>query len=183
VGSFDRPRYPDYALKSGDPLVFSMTSRSLETRSDPRLERLRALAQLMDGGLGVPGTRFRFGLDPIIGLIPGIGDAIGAIVSVFIVFQAARLGTPKATLVRMMSNIGLDTIVGEIPLLGDLFDFGWKSNLRNIALLEQHLQQPVTAQRTSRRVLLLLALGLLVLLAAVVTLGFWLAKITVVRVS
>jgi hypothetical protein len=183
VESFDCPRYPDHALKSGDPLVFSMTSRSLETRSDPRVERLRVLARVMDGAVGVPGTRFRFGLDPIIGLVPGIGDAIGAIVSVFIVFQAARLGAPKSTLVRMMSNIGLDTIVGEIPLLGDLFDFGWKANNRNIALLEQHLQQPVTAHRASRRVLLLLALGLLLLLAAVVTLGFWLVKVTVVRVS
>ena len=160
-----------------------MTSRSLEPRSDPRVDRLRTLARVMDGAVGVPGTRFQFGLDPIIGLIPGIGDAIGAIVSVYIVFQAAQMGAPQSTLIRMMSNIGLDTIVGEIPLLGDLFDFGFKANNRNIVLLERHLQQPDTAQRASRRVLLLLALGLLVLLAAVVAMGFWLAKVTVVRVS
>jgi hypothetical protein len=116
-------------------------------------------------------------------LVPGIGDAIGAIFSVFIVFQAARLGAPKATLFRMMSNIGIDTIVGEIPLLGDLFDFGWKANTKNMALLEQHLQQPVAADRASRQVLVLVAVGLLLILAVVIALGVWVASMTVVRVS
>jgi len=158
-------------------------THSVQTRSDPRVERLRALTRALDDGLRVPGTRYRFGLDPIIGLVPGIGDAIGAIFSVFIVFQAARLGAPKATLFRMMSNIGIDTIVGEIPLLGDLFDFGWKANTKNMALLEQHLQQPVAADRASRQVLVLVAVGLLLILAVVIALGVWVASMTVVRVS
>jgi hypothetical protein len=82
-----------------------------------------------------------------------------------------------------MSNIGLDTIVGEIPLLGDLFDFGWKANSMNMALLEEHLQQPVAAHRTSRRVLVLVGVGLLLILAGVIALGVWVANMTVVRVS
>ena len=71
----------------------------------------------------------------------------------------------------MLANVGIDTLVGEIPLLGDLFDFGWKSNTRNIALLEQHLERPVTAKVASRRVLVLLGLGLLILFAGVIALG------------
>jgi hypothetical protein len=139
--------------------------------TDPRLERLRRVARLLDSAIQLPGTQFRFGLDPLIGLVPGIGDAIGAIFSTMIVFQAARLGAPKSTLVRMMANVAVDTLVGEIPLVGDLFDFGWKSNTRNIALLEQHLDRPVAAKVASRRVLFLLGVGLLLLFAGVIALG------------
>jgi hypothetical protein len=139
--------------------------------TDPRLERLRRVARLLDSAIQLPGTRFRFGLDPLIGLVPGIGDAIGAIFSTMIVFQAARLGAPKSTLVRMMANVAIDTLVGEIPLIGDLFDFGWKSNTRNIALLERHLDRPVAAKVASRRVLFLLGFGLLLLFAGVIALG------------
>jgi uncharacterized protein DUF4112 len=89
----------------------------------------------------------------------------------FIIYQAARMGAPKSTLLRMMANVGWDTLVGEIPLLGDLFDFGWKSNTRNIALLEQHLEQPVAAKVAGRRVLFLLGSGLLLLFVGVIALG------------
>jgi hypothetical protein len=158
-------------------------SVSVEQRSAPQLERLKALARLLDDAIPIPGTKYRFGLDPVIGLVPGLGDAVGAIFSIFIVYHAARLGAPKATLFRMLSNIGVDTIVGEIPLLGDLFDFGWKANRKNLILLEQHLNQPASARRASRRVLLLVALGLLLILAAVVALGIWIANMTVVKVT
>jgi hypothetical protein len=164
------------------PLLFSMT-HTLQTRSDPHVERLRTLARVLDNAVRIPGTNYRFGVDAVIGLVPGIGDAVGAVFSVFIVFHAARLGAPKSTLFRMMSNIGLDTIVGEIPLLGDLFDFGWKANSKNMALLEEHLLRPVAAHRTSRRVLVLVGLGLLLILAVVIALGVWVANMTVVRVS
>jgi hypothetical protein len=141
------------------------------THSSPGLERLRSLSRLLDTALPVPGTRYRFGLDAVIGLVPFIGDAVGALFSIYIVFQAGRLGAPKSTLLRMIGNVGLDTLVGEIPLLGDLFDFGFKSNTRNLALLEHHLEQPAAARGQSRRVLALLGLGLLVLLLGVIALG------------
>ena len=135
------------------------------------------MARLLDSAVRVPGTDLRFGLDAVIGLVPGIGDAISAIFSSFIVFHAARMGAPKSTLVRMMANVGLDTIVGAIPLLGDLFDAGWKSNNRNIALLEDHLRQPGAAKAGSRRVLLLLGGGLLVLFVGVIALGVVVANL------
>ena len=157
-----------------DPLV--------RTRAMPQVERLRALARLLDDAFQVPGTRYRIGLDALIGLVPGIGDAIGAIFSTYIVFQAARLGASRATLVRMLGNVALDTIVGEIPLLGDLFDAGWKANIRNLALLENQLQYPVSTARSSRRVLLLIGVALLLLLAGVIALGFYVAQLVVLQV-
>jgi hypothetical protein len=139
--------------------------------SEPQIERLRTISRVLDTAFSIPGTRFRFGLDAIIGLVPGVGDIIGGLFSTYIIFKAARLGAPKATLTRMVVNTGIDTLVGEIPLLGDLFDFGFKSNIRNMALLEDHLQRPVAATAQSRRVLLLLGAGLLAILVGAVALG------------
>lgn len=141
------------------------------------MERLRTLARLLDTAFQVPGTRYRFGIDAIIGLVPGIGDAVGAIFSMFIVFQAARMGVSQATLMRMLGNVALDTIVGEVPLLGDLFDAGWKSNIRNIGLLESHLERPASTRRSSRRVVLLVGVALLLLLAGVIALGVIVAQL------
>jgi uncharacterized protein DUF4112 len=142
-----------------------------------KLERLRVLARVLDNSFGIPGTSYRFGLDALVGLIPGIGDAIGAIFSTFIIFQAARLGAPRATLMRMLANVGLDTLVGEVPLLGDLFDAGWKSNIRNVNLLEEHLRQPRSARSESRQVMLALGAGLLLLLVLAVALGIVVANV------
>ena len=141
------------------------------------LERLKRLSRLLDSAIGIPGTRYRFGLDAIVGLVPGIGDAIGAIFSTYIIFRAARLGASNAILTRMIGNVAVDTIVGEIPLLGDLFDVGFKSNLRNLSLLEQHVHRPAAASAQSRRVLLLLGVGLLALLVGVVALGVVVAQL------
>jgi hypothetical protein len=155
-------------VRSSEPLV--------GTR-DPAVERLRSLARLLDTAFQVPGTRYRFGIDAIIGLVPGIGDAVSAVFSMFIVFQAARMGVSRATLMRMLGNVALDTIVGEVPLLGDLFDAGWKSNTRNIGLLESHLERPVSTRRSSRRVVILVGVALLLLLAGVVALGVLVAEL------
>jgi len=141
------------------------------------LERLKRLSRLLDSAIGIPGTRYRFGLDAIVGLVPGIGDAIGAIFSTYIIFRAARLGASNAILTRMIGNVAVDTIVGEIPLLGDLFDVGFKSNLRNLSLLEQHVHRPAAASAQSRRVLLVLGVGLLALLVGVVALGVVVAQL------
>jgi hypothetical protein len=164
-----------------DPLLSHRPSPTVGKRTPARIQGLRTLTKLLDSAFQIPGTRFRFGLDALIGIVPGIGDAIGAIFSVVIVFQAARLGVSKATLARMMGNVALDTIVGEIPLLGDVFDAGWKSNTKNLALLEAHLQQPAATHRASGRVLLLLGAALLLLLAGVIALGIWVANLVVVQ--
>ena len=102
------------------------------------VRRLRRLAWLVDGAFRIPGLRFRFGLNSLIGLVPGGGDVILASVSLYIVYQAYRLGVTRAKLLQMLGNIAIEFVGGAVPLLGDLFDMAFKANLRNIALLEQH---------------------------------------------
>jgi hypothetical protein len=111
----------------------------------------------------VPGTSFRFGLDPLLGLVPGLGDMTGAALSGYLVLLASRYGAPKAVIVRMLGNVAIDTVVGTMPVLGDLFDAGWKSNTRNLALLERHVGQPSTEKPASGIVVWLTILGLVLL--------------------
>jgi hypothetical protein len=121
------------------------------TTEDP-LARARALTRLLDSAARVPGTSFRFGLDPVLGLVPGLGDVAGAALSGYVVVLASRLGAPKTVIVRMLGNVVIDTVGGTIPVIGDLFDAGWKSNSRNLALLERHVAQPTAAKAASRAV-------------------------------
>lgn len=104
------------------------------------LNRIRKLSRLMDTAIGIPGTKFRIGLDPIIGLIPGAGDLISTSFSAYIIYLATRFGIPSKDIQRMILNIGLEAVVGTVPLVGDLFDAYYKSNIRNLAILEKHLQ-------------------------------------------
>ena len=137
---------------------------TIPTRS-PDADRVRSLARVLDTALRIPGTGIRFGLDSVLGLIPGVGDLTGAALSGYIVLAAARSGVPASVLTRMVLNLGVDTLVGTIPLLGDLFDVGFRANTRNAALLERFLAEPVEAKRSSR-LAVVLALGAMVLLAA-----------------
>ncbi len=119
---------------------------------DPGVDaRVRRLAWLMDNSIPLPGG-FRIGVDGLIGLIPGIGDAIGAVASGYIIAAAARAGAPASLLMRMTLNVLLETLVGLVPLLGDLFDFAFKANVRNVALIDRHLRAPRRAQRADRLV-------------------------------
>lgn len=104
-----------------------------------RLARLRSLAWLIDGAFGLPGTRFRFGLNSVIGLLPVGGDAVLGAISLYIIYEAARLGVPKHKLMRMLGNVGVEVLGGSVPLLGDLFDMALKANLRNLRIIEDHL--------------------------------------------
>jgi hypothetical protein len=115
---------------------------------DPALDRVRAIARVLDTAIGIPGTKMRFGLDPILGLIPGLGDVAGAALSGYIVLTGIRLGAPRSVVVRMIGNVALDTLLGSVPVLGDLFDASWKSNQKNVALLERHMGvAPVSGSR------------------------------------
>jgi len=106
---------------------------------DPRgLESLRRWARIFDSAFRIPGTQITFGLDPILGLVPGLGDVASPVFSLFFVWHGFRLGVPKVVLARMVLNVLIDTGVGAIPVIGDLFDFGWKANAWNLALLERH---------------------------------------------
>ncbi|WP_372426000.1 DUF4112 domain-containing protein [Salinarimonas chemoclinalis] len=102
-------------------------------------ERLEALARLLDSSIRVPGTRFTFGLDPILSIVPVVGSFVGAGVSAYVVIEAYRLGAPRATLAAMLANIGLDSVLGAVPVLGFVFDALYKANKRNVAILRRHL--------------------------------------------
>jgi len=103
-----------------------------------RVAALRKIAELLDAAYVVPGTSYRIGLDPILGLIPGLGDAVSPLFAVAILWQARDLRVPRVVQVRMMFNVAIDALLGVVPVVGDLFDFAWKANLRNLALLERH---------------------------------------------
>lgn len=113
--------------------------KSEETRT---LDEIYLLGRLLDDQFRIPGTRFRFGLDGIIGLVPGVGDVLSLAVSAYIIGRASQLGLPRHVLGRMVWNTGVDFLVGAIPLFGDVFDFAHKANLKNIRLLEHHRRLP-----------------------------------------
>jgi hypothetical protein len=105
------------------------------------LRRLDTLADWMDSRFRVPGTNIRFGIDAVLGLVPGIGDGVSIIPAVYLIAHAAYLGVPKSLLIRMASNVGVDLLVGSVPLVGDVFDVGFKANRRNIALVSRHVEK------------------------------------------
>lgn len=125
-------------------------------------ERLKFLAWLLDSSIPLPGTRFTVGIDALIGLVPVIGDFIGAALSSIIVAEASRLGAPRALLTRMAFNVAVETVVGIVPFLGDAFDAGWKANQKNVRLLDAWLDHPHKAERGNRlfvAILVLIVLG------------------------
>jgi hypothetical protein len=105
---------------------------------ESRIQLLRRWARLFDSAFQVPGTRFRFGLDPLIGLLPGIGDLVSPIFGVFIIWHAVVLRVPKVVIARMAVNAIIDAVAGAVPIIGDAFDFVWRANDWNMALLERH---------------------------------------------
>lgn len=147
-------------------------SRDAVVRERDPLAAARALARLLDSAFTVPGTSFTIGLDPLIGLIPAGGDLIGALLSGYIVLTGLRLGAPGSVVARMLANIAIDTAVGSIPILGDLFDAGWRSNDRNVRLLEAFVAEPARVRRRSRIATALGIVALLVVAAGAVALGF-----------
>ena len=139
-----------------------------------RDETLRKLEVLLDEAFRVPGTQIRFGIDGIIGLVPGLGDVLAGLLSAVIPLAAWIRGVPYITLVRMATNVGIGVLVGTIPIFGDIFDIAWKPNRRNYRLLQRHLGEP--RRHTGRDWAFLgMLLGALALIFAIpVFLVFWL---------
>jgi hypothetical protein len=136
-------------------------------------ENLDFLAHVLDDWFRVPGTSIRFGLDGIIGLVPALGDIIGGLASSIIVFAAWVRGVPYITLIRMVVNIGIEVLLGTIPLLGDAFDIAWKANRRNYALIVRHLQQSRRQTWRDWVFLMLIAATLAVIFLAPIFLILW----------
>lgn len=146
-----------------------MTTRYEDTfaqaHSKPEGGKASQLGWLLDSSIRLPGG-FRIGLDGLIGLVPGVGDVLGGVLSVWVFYQASKLGAPKSIQLRMIFNILIDTLLGTIPVVGDLFDFMWKANNRNLALLERYQREPTqTRHRATLR-------NTLFLITAILCIGF-----------
>ncbi|HEX3151286.1 MAG TPA: DUF4112 domain-containing protein [Gemmataceae bacterium] len=137
------------------------------------------LATLLDNAFEIPGTKYRFGLDPIIGLIPVVGDLIAMLIGSYIVVLAGRLGVPRPVIWRMLVNLGIDMAIGSIPVIGDLLDVAWKANAMNARLLNRALDDPRSASRASVWALIGLSVLLIALLVGGILLGVWVLKLLV----
>jgi hypothetical protein len=145
-----------------------------------RTNRVRVLAKLLDNSISIPGTPWKIGFDPLVGLIPGIGDLIGAVLSGYIILEAVRADVSSFTLARMLVNVGIDTLLGAVPAVGDVFDAAWKSNTMNVALLERHLSVAGNTPRKRHNVLGLTVIALVVLVLIVgagLALGIFAARL------
>lgn len=136
----------------------------MTTGDSERVAAIRRGSRLLDSAVSIPGTRFSFGLDAVIGLVPGLGDAVGVIFSAAIVYQSYRLGASKRILTRMLYNVAVDGLLGAVPLLGDWHDLIWKANIKNADLLERQLEDPHSTARAS-------GWFLAVIIAAIASLG------------
>lgn len=134
------------------------------------------LAQVLDTAFRIPGTRIRFGVDQLLGLVPGLGDAIAALIGGFIVWTAVRVGAPRLVIGRMLVNIAVDAVVGAVPLAGTVFDIAFKAHRRNARLLTAWSEGPGAVEMRQRRLLLALAVVVLALLGiaiAALAFGVW----------
>jgi len=153
-------RHPE-VFRAGEPLPVR--------RRDPVIEKI---AYVMDGL--IPIGRWRFGLDSVVGLIPGLGDVIGAAIGMIIVLRAVQAGIPRIAIARMMTNIAIDTLIGAIPLLGDAFDFVFKSNRMNMQIYEESLvDRGSTAKHWGFFIVLIGGVVLVVWVIALALAGIW----------
>lgn len=138
-----RIRRPILSLTAPLPKPLAAAPSPGATAADTRATRARMekLAWVLDGAIPLPGTRLRFGIEPLIGLVPLAGDVIGLLLGASIIYQGIRIGAPRALVLKMLGNAATDAVLGVIPGVGDLFDFAFKSNHRNAKLLITHLDQ------------------------------------------
>jgi Domain of unknown function (DUF4112) len=125
--------------QSAAGFAFRRNSRTTPVDVRRTRDRLARFAWLLDSAFRVPGTGVRIGLEPLLGFVPGIGDALGKLLSVYLVYEAWRLGVPAPVLLRMLGNVAVDTVIGIVPVVGDIGDVFWRANRMNIALLDAHL--------------------------------------------
>jgi hypothetical protein len=174
MATYSYPNHGSDWMNGPSPLERGLARRV--PRFDPsnpghiRLRRLERLSWILDRA--IPIGRYRIGLDPIIGLVPGLGDSIGALLSLYILYEGARLGAPALILMRMTGNILLETILGAIPVLGDAFDFIWQANTRNVRLIHRH-HAPHWRPRSLHAVWLTVLVAAVVVLAVAFSLAWW----------
>ncbi|MEN9565789.1 MAG: hypothetical protein RLZZ69_985 [Cyanobacteriota bacterium] len=144
----------------------------LPARQINKLTKLRRVSKILDNAIAIPGTKISFGLDPILGLLPGGGDTVTGGIAAYIVVEAARMGVPREILWKMVGNILIDSFAGTVPVVGDLFDLGWKANVKNLELLEKHLDIAESSKGTVNRINDRLFIFGLILVLALIVIGF-----------
>lgn len=128
-------------VKPGAPGTFERIERLEQAEVEAALARINALARIMDSLFVIPGTRLRLGVDALLGLVPVAGDVLAQIVSAYLIWEAKRLGVSKLTLWRMVGNSLVDTVIGAVPIVGDAFDVAFKANMKNLRLVQRHLEK------------------------------------------
>jgi len=156
------------------PLNDVVRIRQLTPGQEQRLQALRAAARLLGSAFEIPGTGYRIGLDPIVGLVPVIGDLFSPLFTIALLWQGRDLGLPRVVQLRMLVNVGIDTLIGMVPFAGDLFDFAWKSNEMNMALLERYAYEERRASAGDWAFVLFAVVVLLIIAAVPVLLAGWL---------
>src|SRR4051794_32526151 len=141
------------------------------------MQAMRNLQRMLDAAFRVPGTNFRFGWDPIIGLVPWAGDLLTAMMSCAIVVQAHQMRVPRVVQLRMLLNIGIDVVIGIVPFVGDIADMFWKSNAKNMALLERHAATPTPARGSDWAFVLLVIAAIIVIAAVPLVVVYWLVHV------
>ena len=156
----------------GSPRVTRL--RQLTPGQERRLEALRGAARLLDSAFEIPGTGYRIGLDPIVGLMPLVGDLFSPLFTIALLWQARDLALPRVVQLRMLFNVAIDTLVGMVPIAGDLFDFAWKANNMNMALLDRHAYEERRASPGDWAFVVLAVVVLLVIASVPLLLAGWL---------
>ena len=145
-------------------------NKEIEEQNEEKLFRLKLLSNRLDEIIIIPGTKYKIGIDPIIGIFPVIGDLLGSILSIYIIYSGSKMGVSAQVIAKMSLNLGIDFTVGLIPVFGDIFDMGWKANKKNIELIEKNINQ--TKENNGFNNLIIATLTILILVVFLMILGF-----------
>jgi len=145
-------------------------NKEIEEQNEEKLLRLKLLGNRLDEIITIPGTKYKIGIDPIIGIFPVIGDLLGSIISIYIIYSGSKMGVSSQVIAKMCLNLGIDFTVGLIPVFGDIFDMGWKANKKNIELIEKNINQ--TKENNGFNNLIIATLTILILVVFLMILGF-----------
>ena len=145
-------------------------NKEIEEQNEEKLLRLKLLGNRLDEIITIPGTKYKIGVDPIIGIFPVIGDLLGSIISIYIIYSGSKMGVSSQVIAKMSINLGIDFTVGLIPVFGDIFDMGWKANKKNIELIEKNINK--TKENDSFSNLIIATLTILILVVFLMILGF-----------
>jgi hypothetical protein len=155
-------------------MVLPAVETAAPVRYAAELARFRRVAELFDNAFRIPGTRWRFGLDAVLGLVPGLGDIAGALFALYGIGVARQVGAPLSVQVRMLVHIVVDVLAGTVPVLGDIFDIAFKAHVRNRKLLDRWLARPHVVARQSKAALIAVPVAALVILLGTFALSIWL---------